>query len=158
VRTSGAAHSDVMTTALAPSPALVTLVADLDAVARHASPSATIDAVAAALRPHLGRPDLLAPDQRIGDAAGYRQHLLHVAPDGAWSLVALVWLPGQETAVHDHVTWCVVGVHEGYEHETRCACGPRASSAATTSRCGARGDPPGVITGSTSREPPSCSW
>jgi 3-mercaptopropionate dioxygenase len=30
-----------------------------------------------------------------------------------------VWLPGQATPVHDHVTWCVVGVHEGYEHETR---------------------------------------
>jgi predicted metal-dependent enzyme (double-stranded beta helix superfamily) len=108
-----------MTTALAPNPALATLVADLDDVARHASPSATVDAVAATLRPHLGRPDLLKPDQRVGDPAGYRQHLLHVAPDGAWSLVALVWLPGQATAVHDHVTWCVVGVHAGYEHETR---------------------------------------
>ena len=44
---------------------------------------------------------------------------MHAAPDGAFSLVALVWLPGQATAIHDHLAWCVVGVYEGAEHETR---------------------------------------
>jgi predicted metal-dependent enzyme (double-stranded beta helix superfamily) len=42
-----------------------------------------------------------------------------VPDDGAYSLVAAVWRPGQRTAVHDHVAWCVVGVHRGEEHETR---------------------------------------
>ncbi len=32
--------------------------------------------------------------------------------------MALVWLPGQATPIHDHVSWCVVGVHRGEEHET----------------------------------------
>src|SRR5262249_31097845 len=35
------------------------------------------------------------------------------------SIVALVWLPGQRTPIHDHVSWCVVGVYEGRERETR---------------------------------------
>jgi predicted metal-dependent enzyme (double-stranded beta helix superfamily) len=42
-----------------------------------------------------------------------------VPDDGAYSLVAAVWRPGQRTAVHDHIAWCVVGVHRGEEHEIR---------------------------------------
>ncbi len=40
-------------------------------------------------------------------------------PSGDLSIVALVWLPGQRTPIHDHVSWCVVGVYEGRERETR---------------------------------------
>ena len=29
----------------------------------------------------------------------------------------MVWRPGQLTRIHDHVTWCVVGVLQGVEHE-----------------------------------------
>ena len=61
----------------------------------------------------------LAPEHREPDPAAYRQHLLHVSPDRRLSIVALVWLPGQRTAIHDHVSWCVVGVYEGQERETR---------------------------------------
>jgi 3-mercaptopropionate dioxygenase len=100
---------------------LTALVADLDVAVRstRGNDSETIDAVCAALRPALSAPDLLQPEHRIGDPAAYRSHLLHVAPDGAFSVVALVWLPGQATAIHDHLAWCVVGVYEGAEHETR---------------------------------------
>jgi predicted metal-dependent enzyme (double-stranded beta helix superfamily) len=80
---------------------------------------ATGGAVARAVAPYLGAEGLLSPDQREGDASSYRQHLLHVADDGAFSVVALVWLPGQTTPIHDHLCWCVVGVHQGEEHETR---------------------------------------
>jgi predicted metal-dependent enzyme (double-stranded beta helix superfamily) len=103
-------------------PSLHALTSDLDRAVRRAAPGqATVDAVAAALQPALGDPELLRPDQRIGDPAAYRQHLLHVADDGAFSLVALVWLPGQATPIHDHLAWCVVGVHRGAEYETRYA-------------------------------------
>ena len=61
----------------------------------------------------------LAPEHRAGDPDRYRQHLLHVSPDRRVSVVALVWLPGQRTPIHDHVSWCVVGVYEGRERETR---------------------------------------
>lgn len=73
--------------------------------------------VGEALRPFLGRPGLLEPAQREPDPERYRQHILHVAEDGSYSIVALVWLPGRATSIHDHVTWCVVGVHEGFEKE-----------------------------------------
>jgi predicted metal-dependent enzyme (double-stranded beta helix superfamily) len=105
---------------LTQAPALDALVADLDHAVRSATAADdTIAAVAAALRPALAEPDLLPAHQRVGDPAGYRQHLLHVPDDGAFSLVALVWLPGQATAIHDHLAWCVVGVHQGSEYETR---------------------------------------
>jgi predicted metal-dependent enzyme (double-stranded beta helix superfamily) len=59
----------------------------------------------------------------------YRPHLVHVHPDGLYSVVALVWLPGQATPIHDHRCWCVVGVWRGIEQETtydlyRDASGP----------------------------------
>src|SRR5436190_13201744 len=81
--------------------------------------SETAELVADALRPFLSARDLLDEHQRVGDPARYLQHVLHVEPDGSFSIVALVWLPGQETPVHDHVAWCVTGVYEGTESEQR---------------------------------------
>jgi predicted metal-dependent enzyme (double-stranded beta helix superfamily) len=73
--------------------------------------------VAGQLRLHLPGPDILTEAQRRGDPAGYLSHLLHTEPDGSFSVSAMVWLPGQVTPVHDHVTWCVFGVLQGSEHE-----------------------------------------
>ena len=73
------------------------------------------DRVATAIRPFLGDPDLLLPAQCEPDPERYRQHVLYVEDDGSFSIVALVWMPGQSTPIHDHVCWCVVGVHEGQE-------------------------------------------
>ncbi len=75
-------------------------------------------AVADLLRPCLGSDELLAPGQMAPGGENYRQHILHVEPDGSFSIVSLVWKPGQATPIHDHVSWCVVGVHKGEEHET----------------------------------------
>ena len=61
----------------------------------------------------------LAPADRRPGTDSYRQHLLHVSPDRRLSVVALVWLPGQRTAIHDHVSWCIVGVYRGVEREER---------------------------------------
>jgi predicted metal-dependent enzyme (double-stranded beta helix superfamily) len=97
---------------------LAELVEQLDAAARSTSTEIP-DAVGAALRPFLGRPGLLTPEQEAGDPHRFRTRLLHVPDDGAYSLVAAVWRPGQRTPVHDHVAWCVVGVHRGEEHEVR---------------------------------------
>ena len=77
----------------------------------------TAERVAGQLRRNLPGPDILTGAQRVGDPAGYRSHLLHAEPDGSFSVVAMVWLPGQVTPVHDHVTWCVFGVLDGAEHE-----------------------------------------
>ena len=101
-------------------PTLAALVEQLDAAVR--APGAGLDvphAIGDALRPFLGCPGILTPEQEAGDPRRYRTHLLHVPDDGAYSLVAAVWRPGQRTAVHDHIAWCVVGVHRGVEHEIR---------------------------------------
>lgn len=99
---------------------LAALVADVrEAVDRGLPPDVTAYLVGEKLAPHLGAADLLTPQQCEGDSDHYRQHLLHAETDGSFSVVGLVWLPGQRTAVHDHVSWCVTGVHRGEEHERR---------------------------------------
>jgi 3-mercaptopropionate dioxygenase len=79
----------------------------------------TADLVADRLSRHLPRADVLTADQRQGDPAGYQCHLLHSEADGSFSILALVWLPGQATPIHDHVTWCVSAVIQGTECEER---------------------------------------
>jgi 3-mercaptopropionate dioxygenase len=79
----------------------------------------TADLVAERLGRHLPEADVLTADQRQGDPAGYQCHLLHSEADGSFSILALVWLPGQATAIHDHVTWCVSAVIQGTEREER---------------------------------------
>ncbi|AWW41630.1 MULTISPECIES: cysteine dioxygenase family protein [Streptomyces] len=101
-------------------PLTAALIADVRAVvARGVSPERTADLVADVLRAYLTHPSLLMADQRVGSADHYTQHVLHAEPDGSFSVVALVWLPGQCTPVHDHVSWCVAGVHQGEESERR---------------------------------------
>jgi predicted metal-dependent enzyme (double-stranded beta helix superfamily) len=78
--------------------------------------------VVTALRGRLQRPDhliagLLTPEQLAGDPAGYRTHLVHAEPDGSFSVVAMVWLPGQATTIHDHLSWCCTAVLAGTEYE-----------------------------------------
>jgi predicted metal-dependent enzyme (double-stranded beta helix superfamily) len=77
----------------------------------------TTDRVVAALRGHLPGPGLLAADQLAGDPGGYQTHLVHAEPDGSFSLVVMVWLPGQRTLIHDHLTWCCTAVLAGTEYE-----------------------------------------
>jgi predicted metal-dependent enzyme (double-stranded beta helix superfamily) len=77
----------------------------------------TADRVAAALRGRLPGRRLLSPGQLEGDEAGYQTHLIHAEPDGSFSVVVMVWLPGQATPVHDHLTWCVTAVLQGTEYE-----------------------------------------
>jgi 3-mercaptopropionate dioxygenase len=78
---------------------------------------ATARLVAAVMERHLPSSAVLSPEERAGDPERFRSHLLHAEPDGAFSIVGLVWLPGQVTEIHDHVTWCVFGVVQGVEHE-----------------------------------------
>jgi predicted metal-dependent enzyme (double-stranded beta helix superfamily) len=77
----------------------------------------TAELVADELRAHLPDPDILTPDQRDGHPDRPAGHVLYAEPDGTFSLLGLVWRPGQSTRIHDHITWCVVGVLQGVEHE-----------------------------------------
>ena len=98
---------------------LAQLIEEVRAAVRSGSNAAeTGEAVAKLLQPHLSARDFLTDEQMTPDACAYCRHHLHVEPDGSFSIVALVWLPGQETKIHDHVSWCVVGVYRGEEDET----------------------------------------
>jgi predicted metal-dependent enzyme (double-stranded beta helix superfamily) len=87
------------------------------AVSERADWADTARLVAAALERHLPSPSILTAEQRNGDPETYQSEVLHSEPDGSFSIVALVWLPGQVTLIHDHVTWCVFGVIQGMEWE-----------------------------------------
>ncbi|MEU8773049.1 cysteine dioxygenase family protein [Streptomyces sp. NPDC048606] len=100
-------------------------------VDRGLAPDLTAYLVGERLAPHLGAADLLTPEQREGHLDRYRQHILHSEADGSFSVVALVWLPGQETSIHDHVSWCVAGVHEGTESEIRYRLAPAVAPEST---------------------------
>ncbi len=87
------------------------------ATGQHSDWQQTADFVATALRRHLPAPDMLTAAEREGAADDYQCHVLHVEPDGSFSVTAMVWRPGQVTPIHDHVTWCVFGVLQGVEYE-----------------------------------------
>jgi 3-mercaptopropionate dioxygenase len=88
-----------------------------DAIRAHADWGETAELVAEALRRNLPGREVLTPEQRLGSPDRYESHHLHIEPDGSFSIIALVWRPGQATRIHDHLTWCVFGVIQGVEYE-----------------------------------------
>jgi predicted metal-dependent enzyme (double-stranded beta helix superfamily) len=93
------------------SPALAAFVRDAERLTHDPH------AIADRLRELLAVDGWLEPRHQLPGRDTYRQHLLHVSPSRRLSVVALVWLPGQRTPIHDHVSWCVVGVYRGVERE-----------------------------------------
>jgi predicted metal-dependent enzyme (double-stranded beta helix superfamily) len=63
-------------------------------------------AIADRLKTLLRADGWLADEHQLAGRDTYRQHLLHVSECRRLSVVALVWLPGQSTPIHDHVSWC----------------------------------------------------
>ena len=49
------------------------------------------------------------------DPVRYQQYLLHADALERFSVVSFVWGPGQETPIHDHTVWGLVGVLRGAE-------------------------------------------
>lgn len=70
-------------------------------------------------RMHLAR--LLADDGWLPAALAaplpdrYAQYLLHRDAQARFSVVSFVWGPGQQTPVHDHTVWGLVGILRGEE-------------------------------------------
>ncbi|WP_216216407.1 cysteine dioxygenase family protein [Amycolatopsis aidingensis] len=91
---------------------------------RVADPHERARAAADALAGLLRAGGILAPEHTEPDPRRYRQHLVHVDDRARFSVVSLVWLPGQHTPVHSHACWCVVGVVTGREAETRYRLDP----------------------------------
>jgi predicted metal-dependent enzyme (double-stranded beta helix superfamily) len=105
-------------TQIRPASRLSPLVAGIRTIIeRQAGWDETAQLVAEQLRRHLPAPDVLTAEQRLGSPDDYVAHPLHVEPGGSFSIIALVWRPGQLTRIHDHVTWCAFAVIQGVEHE-----------------------------------------
>jgi 3-mercaptopropionate dioxygenase len=102
-----------------------------DAIGAGGSWQETADRVSGALRGRLPGPDLLSPGQLQGDPGGYQTHLVHAEPDGSFSVMVMVWRPGQQTSIHDHLSWCVTAVLQGTEYEEVYAVIPGGTTSRT---------------------------
>ncbi len=83
--------------------------------------------IAALLQPLLATPNLLTPEQRAVPPQGYGRHDVFICPDEGFSVLAAVWPAGIVSPIHDHLTWCALGVLEGVIRETRYAPGRAAA-------------------------------
>jgi 3-mercaptopropionate dioxygenase len=121
-------------------PELIDLIAAVrHVIAMRADWERTATLVADQLRAHLPGPGILTPGQRRGRPDRPTGHVLHAETDGTFSILGLVWRPGQSTRIHDHITWCVVGVLQGVEHEDLYDD--------QLNRIGARDNHPGEVSG-----------
>src|SRR6266511_2694299 len=78
-------------TQIRPASRLSPLVAGVRTAAdMRASWSETAQLVADQLRRYLPTPDVLTAEQRLGSPDDYTAHVLHVEPDGSFSIIALV--------------------------------------------------------------------
>ncbi len=73
--------------------------------------------VRAALAAAAAAPDLLTAAQRESGLDNYRRHLLASDPHGRYTIVSLVWRPGQQTPIHGHHAWCGYAIVSGTLHE-----------------------------------------
>jgi predicted metal-dependent enzyme (double-stranded beta helix superfamily) len=78
-----------------------------------------LDEGAALLADLIRMDDWLPPAFAAADPARYQQHLLHCDPLERFSVVSFVWGPGQETPVHDHTVWGLIGQLRGAEASQR---------------------------------------
>lgn len=59
--------------------------------------------------------DWLPPAQARPDPQHYRQYLLYRDPAARFSIVSFVWGPAQQTPVHNHTVWGLIGMLRGAE-------------------------------------------
>jgi predicted metal-dependent enzyme (double-stranded beta helix superfamily) len=83
------------------------------------APDALESEVKAALRDATAASGWLPAERRRADHQRYARHLLYGDPAGRFSILSLVWDPGQESPIHGHHTWCAVGVYDGELTEIR---------------------------------------
>jgi predicted metal-dependent enzyme (double-stranded beta helix superfamily) len=101
--------------------------AEADAVARlmaeigaacDGPPDAMGARIIAVLRAAAAVPDLLSHELRAPRPNCYARHVMASDPAGRFTLLSLVWGPGQFSPPHAHDTWCAYGVVENSLAET----------------------------------------
>lgn len=101
----------------ADSPTLQALVRNLsDALPHGGEPDA--ERLASALNQAVGADDWLPPERRHANHERYVRHLIYADPRGQFSVLAIVWAPGQSSPVHNHRTWCGIAIYQGSLTET----------------------------------------
>ena len=94
-------------------PLLRELVNTLHATIPNCKPQALSATAKASLRGFICEPELLHPAHKQGASDSHRRHLLYAAPDSSFSIISVVWNPGQFTPVHGHTAWGASGVYAG---------------------------------------------
>ena len=115
-----------------PGSVLHRMLRDVECASAHASHERH-RAIASALAPYLGMRDLLADAGCRCSPDRYTRNLLAEGDD--YSVLALLWQPGQMSPVHAHRTWCVFGIHCGVMTEV---CFAQTEAGAVPVACAAR--------------------
>ena len=93
---------------------LTELITQLEEAVSLNSESDTVMQVKEILCQSLKAGFALPEDKKTTCKEHYARHLIHADPEGLFSIVAMVWGPGQATPLHDHGDlWCVEGLLEG---------------------------------------------
>src|SRR5262245_12958151 len=82
------------------------------------SPHHMAERITHALQIAIDAPDLLTAAQVCPQPNCYARHVVHADPKGTFTIVSIVWGPGQFSPVHAHHTWCAYGVRDGDLTET----------------------------------------
>ncbi len=93
--------------------------------------------IRAALERAVSDPDLLSAKHRAPEKKCYARHVLYSDPFKRFTVLAIVWGPGQFSPPHAHDTWCAYAVYDGPLHETGYALdasGTRAKAICTAVR------------------------
>ena len=79
-----------------------------------------LDAGQGLLAELVAHDDWLPDDLAQPDPQRYQQYLLHCDSRQRFSVVSFVWGPGQQTPIHDHRVWGLIGMLRGAEHAQGC--------------------------------------
>ena len=95
-------------------------LADISAILdRETSLKEQVAQIAAAKKKLVSNAAALSPAlRRMHPSAPYTRNLVYQDPRNRFTVIAIIWGPFQDTAIHDHINWCVVGVLEGSAHVT----------------------------------------
>lgn len=100
-----------MSTASPPTFGLADYVATIDEVLRRRLANPVIVREVSIATKRLVADDRWLEERfRVGNSDCYTRHLLHRDPQNRFVVLALVWMPGQMTPIHDHSCWGVMGL------------------------------------------------
>lgn len=85
------------------------------AVASNANEPQLLEEVKEAMQSLVATDDWLPAELAAPHPERYQQYLLHCDPRERFSVVSFIWGPGQQTPIHDHTVWGVIGMLRGAE-------------------------------------------